>query len=122
MSLTITKVINSNKPLEECVYLEVIEDNIDIHKYAIVDQTFTSKDFKSNKDRHFFRFPRLAEKYSKKGVIIQLYTGKGNPSWFENENKLVLYWGLDTCIWNNNGNDEAELLRVSTQMKKKVSV
>lgn len=121
MGLTITKVKNSSKPLEECVYLEVTEGTTDLHKYAVVDQTFTDNDHKSNKDRHFFRFPLLAEKHREKGVKIQLYTGKGEPVWYEESKTLVLYWGLDSCIWNNNGNDEAELLTVNTQMKKKVA-
>lgn len=123
MGLIKTKVKNSSKPLKQCVYLEVTEDTTDLHKFAVVDKTNADNNLESNKDRHFYRFPKnLKDKCKAKGVKIQLYTGKGKATFEDASKTLKLYRGLDTCICNYNGNDEAQLFQLNSIMKKKVAL
>jgi hypothetical protein len=109
MKINIKKIIDHGHNKERIV-LNIIEDT-DIGEYLILDSTYTSKGRVSNKVRHPYWFP---DKKVKKDDLVILYTKKGEPNETKNEDgstSYFFYWGLDSNVWNNDG-DCALLLHI----------
>lgn len=109
LSIRLYDVQNGNTADEECVRLLVLAD-MNLKGYALVDRTFDVADQVSNEFRHIFVFPSLDVEI---GDEVFVYTGKGTPKTVplkSSKNRYKLYWGAETCVWNNNGGDVASLI------------
>ncbi|MCD3616437.1 hypothetical protein KX362_23410, partial [Escherichia coli] len=75
----------------------------------------------SNKHRHVYFFP---DKSVKKGEYVILFTRSGKNktgTWNDDDDTVThrFYWGLDTTVWNEDG-DEALVLKYRIVDRKKV--
>lgn len=109
MDLKIREVLDRKTDNERLV-LDVIKD-CRLGRYVVLDTTYDNEGNVSNKNRHVYLFPTQA---LKKGDLVVLYSKKGENSTIENKNGSIsyfYYWGLDSTVWNNEG-DEALLLHI----------
>ena len=86
---------------DERIVIDVVADSEDQENYILFDTTYDDKGKVSNKHRHpfFFKTTKL-----KKDEVILIYTKKGESELAKSSKQTkmyVLYWGLDTCVWNN---------------------
>jgi hypothetical protein len=119
MNAKIRKIID-NGHNDERILIDILADT-DIGKFLVLDTTYTSSGDVSNKVRHPYWFP---DKAVKKGDLVVLYTKKGKSSSTENKDGTTnhfFYWGLDSNVWNNDG-DCALLLHVDEWLSHKVSI
>ena len=110
MKVKIKEIIDHGHS-DERIVLNVIED-IDIGEYLVMDTTYTKDGNVSNKVRHPYWFP---DKKIKKGDLVILYSKKGTQSETKNQSGSTshfFFWGLDSNVWNNDG-DCALLLHVN---------
>lgn len=109
MSLNLIAVENAKTPDEEFVILKVTA-RVNLKNYAIVDRTFVIGEKVSNEFRHVFFFPDLIVE---KDDAIFLCTGIGKYDKAIDNNSTIhlFYWQSDKCVWNDNGNDRASLIR-----------
>lgn len=96
---------------DERIVIDVVADSKEQENYILFDTTYDDKGKVSNKHRHpfFFKTSQL-----KKDEVILIYTKKGedHPGKSSKGTRMdVLYWGLDTCVWNND-KDNALLVHV----------
>ena len=118
MQLEITQVIDFGSQETERVLMRVLK-NCNLHFYILADTTYTDTTHISNKLRHIHWFPDME---AKEGDEIVLYTKKGKKSEVGLSNgktRYTLYWGLDSSVWNDNG-DGAILFELSTWKATKV--
>lgn len=118
MKIEITGVIDFGTHESERVELKVLED-CNLHFYQIADTSYTEEGKISNKLRHFYWFPNQDVK---SGDKIILYTKRGAKSTSPlagGKVKYTLYWGLDSFVWNNDG-DAAVLFEVKAWKTTKV--
>jgi len=101
---------NGSTPNEEIIYLQASTE-FNTKGYAVVDRTFDAEGKISNEFRHIYVFPEIN---LKKGQKIYLRSGKGEDGEFtfnnSSEKYYRLYWGADSCIWNDKGRDTATLI------------
>lgn len=118
MKLKISSVHGHGKAKEEFMILDVIED-CDIQFYMVTDTTFLQNGKISNKTRHTYKFlPNQA----KAGDTIVLFTSDGVEKVQKRDdgtNLFYCYWGLETAVWNDDG-DGAVLLEISAWETTKV--
>lgn len=116
MKVKIRNVSDYDNHEKERLVLDVIEDT-DIGEYLVLDTTYTAKGGVSNKARHPYWFP---DKKVKKGDIVVLYTKRGKQSSTDNGTYTshFFYWGLDSSVWNDEG-DCAVLLHIDEWSAKK---
>ena len=109
MALRLIKIVNDSKPEGEYVMLKATEA-INLAGYALADRTF-SDEVISNDFRHVYFFPNMEVD---KDDFIVVYTktkavGKGKTN---NDNPChYLSWGVDTCVWNDEGGDTVSLFQ-----------
>lgn len=110
MIFKIIKVENGSKPNEEVVWLQASEE-FNTKGFAVVDRTFDSNGKVSNEFRHIYVFPEIKLKKDQK-VLLHSGTGTNTIKTFSNTGKEYhqLFWGADSCIWNDNGGDTATLI------------
>jgi hypothetical protein len=122
MSFNLHSVVNGTTPENEYVWLQVTEE-LNIKGYALIDRTFDSDNILSNEFRHIFVFPSLK---IGKNDWVRLYTCNGTYSRQKVDGKENFihnfYWGSTHCIWNNNGQDIATLLKYEKVKSVKVPV
>lgn len=103
-------VVHVERQPEERIILKVTED-CNTWPYILFDTTYDEEGRVTNRNRHSFIFPNLNVS---KGDFIILNTGNGVYDKFRNKRGTmthVLYWGLDTAVWNNQ-QDSALLVKV----------
>lgn len=100
MNLRIRKV-DGKSIAGECIIIDVLKD-CDLNEFILFDTTYDEEGVVSNKHRHSFFFPKIN---AKKDEIILIYTKEGKDIMPSKDlpfpTPYVLYWGLDTCVWNN---------------------
>lgn len=111
MSLEIFNVKYAGEPGKEKLLIKVTAD-CNLSDFMVMDCTYDDEGQSSNKHRHVYIFP---EKAVYAGEYIILYTGSGvNRTGALNSkvdtNTHRFYWGLDTTVWNEDG-DEALILK-----------
>ena len=110
MTFEITHVENGATPNEEKVWLKATAP-FNTKGFAIVDRTFDESGELSNEFRHIYVFPEIA---LEKDQIVILRTGKGKNGIAKftdtDEEYHRLYWGSESCVWNDNGGDTATLI------------
>lgn len=112
MRIDIVKILDRGVGAKERIWLKVLAD-CDLTYFILFDTTYTSINSISNIQRHAHWF---APKKVKAGDYVVLYTGKGTPSESRNSDGSTnhfLFWGLDTTIWNKQG-DCAVLFEVNS--------
>lgn len=106
------------KTNDERLVLDVIND-CRLGRFVVIDTTYDENGSVSNKNRHMYLF---STQTVKKGDLVVLYTKKGDNTSRKNINGSISYfyfWGLDSTVWNNEG-DEASLLHIDAFERKKV--
>lgn len=118
MSLKIITTSNWKTSKEEIVLLEAIE-NTNLDGFAIVDHTFNDEG-ESNVFRHIFMFPDY-NVFEGEHIVLLSCKGSVDSKFDKNGRKIhYFYWGSDTCIWNDNGGDEAILIKYTETGRKTV--
>lgn len=117
MKLSIRKVVDEDHDSERII-LDVLQTTNLVH-YLISDTTYKSAGKISNKLRHIHWF---APKEVKAGDVVKLYTKKGTDFSSKKEKYTlhICYWGLDSCVWNDEG-DRALLMELSDWQTKSVN-
>ncbi|HEV7333146.1 MAG TPA: hypothetical protein VGN63_19075 [Flavisolibacter sp.] len=111
MNLQIDRIVEHGKK-EERVEISVLED-CNLRYFMIADTTYKGEHTISNKVRHTHWF---SKKEVKKGDKIFLFTAKGTNSSERiglSNTKYNIYWGLDICVWNDEG-DGAILFHINS--------
>jgi len=119
MNLRINRVVDFGTHASERIELAVT-GNCNLHSFIIADTTYIEETSISNKLRHMHWF-------STRDVIagdeIFLYTKSGTTSTEAinggRNTRYILYWGLGSYVWNNNG-DAAVLFNINTWQTTKV--
>jgi len=110
------KIVNiGNKGKEDEYILFYAEGGCQLHNYLIHDDTFDKEGELSNILRHMYRFPR---KSLKKGEYAALYTKKKGLPEQGTYNKIpcyIMYWGTNSDIFNDAGDNIYLLLINETQ-------
>lgn len=102
MKLKLIKIVDNGTHDSEKVLISVTED-ANLQFYLIRDTTYSSKDRLSNEWVHSYKF---LNQDVKKGDKIILFTKVGTKSSRDIGNgntEYTYYWGLDSCVWNNDG-------------------
>lgn len=120
MSLKIIDVKDAGVLEKERVRIKVTAD-CNLNDYMVMDCTYDDAGQSSNKHRHVYFFP---EKAVKKDEYVILYTCEGEDktgAWSKQDKTAThrFYWGLETTVWNGNG-DEALILEYNIVDRKKV--
>jgi len=108
--LELLRVENDSEADEEYVLIQVVKAG-HTGRYAVVDSTYDPSGRLSNHFRHIFILPRMIVG---KGDYIQIYTGIGDDTSFDNKagtKTKVLYWGSEDPVWNDKEGDEARLIK-----------
>jgi hypothetical protein len=111
MALKLTQLAKGDANKDEHVVLDVIAD-CDLNYFAVADTTYFNDGKISSKLRHFHWF---APKKVSEGDKIALYTKKGvdREQMVGNVRWHVIFWGLDSKVWNND-TDAAVVLSLKT--------
>lgn len=107
MNLKLVKIADCGNDDERLVIKAVGKCNL--NEYIVLDTTFGESGIVSNKHRHVYIMPDINVN---EGDFIWLYTKKGNYHTHNNDSNTTthnIYWGLDTHVWNNDG-DKAYLI------------
>lgn len=118
MELSIVRIADSGTDKER-VILRVIED-CDLGRFLLFDTTYEEVGIISNKLRHLYLLPSVK---ANKGDFVWVYTGHGEYHTHENTSKTKthnLYWGLDSKVWNNDG-DKVYLLKYSEWLSRAIN-
>ncbi|EOI1001783.1 TPA: hypothetical protein U2Q62_004636 [Citrobacter amalonaticus] len=102
MKVSIRSIHNQGDSKEEYVILDVIED-CKLQFYMLQDTTYTDSGKISSKLRHSYWMPSYD---AKKGDEIFLRTCVGEnrvPVREKGGNRFTFYWGLDSAVWNDEG-------------------
>ncbi|MGC4038409.1 MAG: hypothetical protein QM764_20765 [Chitinophagaceae bacterium] len=97
-----------------------VEQDTNLNEYILLDTTYKNGQL-SNKDRHPYLFP---DQKVKKGDVVVLLTKKGINTTESKANGSVIYffyWGLDSNVWNNDG-DSASLLHIDERQSHRVTI
>ncbi len=118
MNIKIKYVKDAGNIKKERLVLEVT-DNDNVGNYIIADSTYLGDGSVSNKLRHTFWVPDKDVSY---GDLVIIYTKSGSNKTKENKDETAshfFYWGLESPIWNKNG-DSALLIEVKNWASKNV--
>lgn len=114
MNLVFKKI--ENKGTEEEYLLFRAEKDCNLSNYLLHDDTFNADGELSNKLRHMYRFPRSVK--VAKDEYVKLYIKKkgkyrlGEYGFLKQSPCHIFYWGLDTSVFNEDG-DHLYLLRIA---------
>lgn len=106
---------------DERIFMKATE-KCNLSNYLIYDETFDAEGNPSNLLPHMYRFPNIEVE---KGDRVSLRTQHKNRKYSKGtlgDNKTpchYLYWGLDTNIFNNDG-DTVHLIKIANEQKKNV--
>lgn len=118
MNIEIKYVKDAGNKAKERIILKARAD-LDIGNYILFDTTYFDNGSVSNKIRHSIWFPD-----TKIGIndLVIVYTKIGEYSFVKNKNNTkshFFYMGLDTPIWNQDG-DCAVIVEVNEWLAKKM--
>lgn len=102
MKAKIISVHNHGDVSQEYVLIQAQED-CDTVRLVLADSTYTASGKVSNKLRHTYWLP---SKQVSKGDYIVVFTGKGKSASSEDKYGVPVhrfYWGLETAVWNDDG-------------------
>ena len=119
MSLKIIRVSDAGDDQSERLVMKVT-DECNLKDFMVMDCTYENGQV-SNKHRHVYFFP---DKSVKKVEYVILFTRSGKNktgTWNDDDDTVThrFYWGLDTTVWNEDG-DEALVLKYRIVDRKKV--
>ncbi|ENU3034824.1 hypothetical protein ACE4MK_002403 [Escherichia coli] len=119
MSLKIVGVKDAGDDENERLILKVTDD-CNLKDFMVMDCTYENGQV-SNKHRHVYFFPN---KSAQEDEYVILFTRSGTNRtgvWNSSDDTVThrFYWGLDTTIWNEDG-DEALVLKYDIVAKKTV--
>lgn len=112
MKLIMTEVVDRGTLASEKVLINVLEDT-NLINYILRDTTYVRANVISNTWVHTYEFLKQEVKVGDK---IILFTGKGTDSKRKLANdctEYTYYWGLGSCVWNNDG-DAAVLYEINS--------
>ncbi len=111
MKLKMSQIIDRGTLASEKVLMEVLEDT-NLINYILKDTTYLRSNVISNTWVHTYEFLKQTVN---KGDKVILFTGEGLNKEKQLPNgstEYTYYWGLDICVWNNDG-DAAVLYEIS---------
>lgn len=108
--LKITKAHDASTARGECIDLHVLEDIPNLSEFIIIDNTYDDKD-KSNKHRHFYRFPTGYKASARDFIYVHTGLGRDRVIKFGTISFFHFYMNLKTPIWNNDG-DRIEVYKL----------
>lgn len=120
MELQIIEIRDASEK-DERIFMKATE-RCNLSKYLIYDETFDEEGNPSNLFPHMYRLPNILVE---KGDFISLRTQHKNRKNYKgtlHDNKTpchFIYWGLDTNIFNNDG-DTIHLVKIAEELKKTV--
>lgn len=120
MELQIIEIRDASEKNER-IFMKATE-RCNLSNYLIYDETFDEEGNPSNLLPHMYRFPNIEVE---KGDYVSLHTQHKNKKNYKDtlaDNKTpcyYLYWGLDTNIFNNEG-DTVRLIKIAEELKKNV--
>ena len=117
MNLKFQKIGEKGK--EDEYILFYAEGDCLLHNYLIHDDTFDSDGDMSNKLRHMYRFPLISVKSGQYVALYTKKTGSYNLGTYGPAPCHILYWGTNTSIFNQDG-DNLYLLLISQTAKVKL--
>lgn len=119
MSLKIVGVKDAGDDENERLILKVTDD-CNLKDFMVMDCTYEDGHV-SNKHRHVYFFPNKSVQENEY-VILFTRSGRNRTGVWNDDNNTVthrFYWGLDTTVWNEDG-DEALVLEYDIVARKKV--
>lgn len=120
MELQIIEIRDASEK-DERIFMKVTE-KCNLSSYLIYDETFDAEGNPSNLLPHMYRFPNVEVE---KGDRVSLRTQHKNKKNYKGtliDNTTpchFIYWGLDTNIFNNDG-DTVHLIKIAEEQKKTV--
>ncbi|EQC2549891.1 hypothetical protein ACY3NT_004875 [Enterobacter sichuanensis] len=120
MSLKISVVKNAGELEKERLIIKVTAD-CNLIDFMVMDCTYDDDGESSNKHRHVYIFPEK-EVHADENIILYTRCGTNKTGVWNSENDTVthrFYWGMDTTVWNGDG-DEALILEYDIIDRKKV--
>ena len=120
MELQIIEIRNAAEK-EERIFMKATE-KCNLSNYLIYDETFDAEGNPSNLLPHMYRLPNIEVE---KGDCVSMrtqYKNRKNHKGTLDDNKTpchYLYWGLNTNIFNNDG-DTVHLIKIADEQKKNV--
>ena len=102
MKLELIKIVDNGTHDSEKVLISVNQD-ANLKFYLVRDTTYSSKGKLSNEWVHTYKF---LDQNVKKGDKVILFTKAGIKSSRDIGNgntEYTYYWGLNSCVWNNDG-------------------
>lgn len=120
MELQIIEIRDASEK-EERIFMKATE-KCNLSNYLIYDETFDAEGNPSNLLPHMYRFPNVVVE---KGDYVSLrtqYTKKYSKGTLADNTTPChyLHWGLDTNIFNNDG-DSVHLIKIADEQKKNVN-
>lgn len=110
--------VSKTKKGEEYLELSVTVEKTNLKDYAVTDATFDEDGAPSNKQRHFFKFPK---KEVTKGQRIILFTQSMTQAQGTVDGSIVYFaWNLNHDVWNDTG-DTATIIKIEEAKSKKVN-
>ena len=120
MELQIISIRDASTENERILMKAAAKSNLS--NYLIYDETFDAEGNPSNLLPHMYRLPNIVVE---EGDYVSLRTQHKNRKYSKGtlgDNKTpchYLYWGLDTNIFNNDG-DTVHLIKIAGEQKKNV--
>lgn len=121
MKVKIVGVYSPGDIEKERVHLKIVEDKVNIGRYAVMDHTFNAEGELIDIGRHVFRFK---SQDIKKADHIILYTKVGKYHTKIREDKTTahfIYWGRKAPVWNKAGGDTCTLMELHDSQVVKVN-
>jgi len=120
MELQIIEIRDASEK-DERIFMKVTE-KCNLSSYLIYDETFDAEGNPSNLLPHMYRFPNVEVEKGDRVSLRTQHKNKKNYKGTLNDNTTpchFIYWGLDTNIFNNDG-DTVHLIKIAEEQKKTV--
>ncbi|AHL34729.1 hypothetical protein CD58_18305 [Pseudomonas brassicacearum] len=118
MDLEVIRVVEQGDAKNEYVVIRA-QKACDLKGYMILDETYKDDGSTSNKHRHVFTFPSW-EVEEDEYIFISTRSGtnrKGKTT--EGTPASYFYWGLNSSVWNEEG-DKVHLVKIESAVTFKV--
>lgn len=120
MELQIIEIRDASEK-DERIFMKVTE-KCNLSSYLIYDETFDAEGDPYNLLPHMYRFPNVEVEKGDRVSLRTQHKNKKNYKGTLNDNTTpyhFIYWGLDTNIFNNDG-DTVHLIKIAEEQKKTV--
>lgn len=120
MELQIIEIRDASEK-DERIFMKVTE-KCNLSNYLIYDETLDAEGNPSNLLPHMYRFPNVEVEKGDRVSLRTQHKNKKNYKGTLNDNTTpchFIYWGLDTNIFNNDG-DTVHLIKIAEEQKKTV--